>query len=310
MPKVTKKQAAQDVIDRIAVLAKEGKDHSALELAEEAETAIAACRPQDREALEKALSKVLTPLVSSGAELAISSYHDVAGVDEVVEKGVDHVKKAVAAGLEAADMARRIAELLLEARLKMPNKAGLPDVIGSSKYTKNIAHDLFTKAREGVTEEDVHRWATHQSLAKAVRNRMSDVVVDRLRSLDEKPDGFPVDALARAKAKFPKLSTTEAVYALYEEEGFSLPRKGRTELAREDARKRAELLKKAVAGELPAGSADEDEAEADLEAVERLERSFTRLAHRAEKLPAEERAKVKARINNVIVSLAAEAAKL
>ncbi|QDH92127.1 immunity repressor [Streptomyces phage Dubu] len=312
MAKQTKKQTAQDVIERVTTLRLAGDADGALALKEEALAAVKACAPKDRKALEEELENAyaLEPQEAPSTEVALTSYHEVEGVDALVDEGVKAVKDAVDAGMKAADMARTIAETLLEARLKMPNKHGLADVTALSKFTKNIAHDTFVKAREDVDEtEDVERWATHQSLAKAVRNRMSDVVVERLRSLDANPEAFPAETMEKAQAQFPDLSPTEAVYALYASVGIDLPRKGRTELAREDARRRAELVRKAAAGELPAGD-DTEEAEADLEAVERLEKSFTRLAHRAEKLPEEERGKVKARINAVIATLAAEAAKL
>jgi hypothetical protein len=311
---MTKKSDAQDLITRITTLRLEGKAESAEAMRNEAEAAVKACAPKDRKALTAELETAFTlePTTEAelSAELTLSSYHEVEGVDGLVQEAVGHVVNAVDEGLKAADMARSIAETLLEARLLMPNKHGLADIVADSKYTKNIAHDTFVKAREGVSEEDVDRWATHQSLAKAVRNRMSDVMVERLRSLDAKPENFPADTMAKARAEFPKLSPTEAVYALYEKHDIKLPRKGRTELAREDARARAALLKAAQAGELPAGDDSAADATADIEAVERLENSFVRLAHRAEKRSPEDRAKVKARINAAIASLAAEAARL
>jgi hypothetical protein len=310
---MTKKSDAQDLITRITTLRLDGDYEGAEALREEAEAAVKACAPKDRKALAAELEDAFL-MVSQAeeelvAELAISSYHEVEGVDGLVQEAVGHVLHAVDEGLKTADMARTIATTLLEARLMMSNKHGLADVTALSKYTKNIAHDTFVKAREGVTAEDVDRWTTHQSLAKAVRNRMSDVVVERLRSLDEKPENFPEETMAKARAQYPDLSPREAVYTLYASVGIDLPRKGRTELAREDARRRAALVEAAKRGELPAGD-DAEDAAADIEAVERLEASFTRLAHRAEKLPAEERGKVKARINAVIATLAAEAAKL
>ncbi|WP_330478669.1 hypothetical protein OG301_26690 [Streptomyces platensis] len=307
MPKVTKKQGAQDVIDQIPPLMADGERAKAEALAREAQERIQACRPQDRDALNEALVEALAAPVS-GAGVELASYHDVAGVDELVDQGVAQARKAVDQGMKTADMARTIAETLMEARLKMPNRHSLPDIVADTKFTKNIAHDMFVKAREGVTEEDVDRWATHQSLAKAVRNRMSDVLVARLRSLDENPDAFPADAMTKAQTKFPKLSPTEAVYALYEAAGVKVPRKGRTELAREEARRRAKELEAARQRETPPGEVSDVAAE--LAAVEKLEASMVQYAHRAEKLPKRDRAKVKARINAVISTLAAEAAKL
>lgn len=308
---MTKKSDAQDLITRITTLRLDGDYEAADALREDAEAAVKACAPKDRKALAAELKDAFL-MVSQGETptvVALTSYHEVEGVDALVDETVEAVRQAVDEGLKAADMARTIAASLLEARLKMPNKHGLADVTALSKYTKNIAHDAFVKAREGVTAEDVDRWATHESLAKAVRNRMSDVVVERLRSLDDKPESFPEATMEKARAQFPDLSPMEAVYALYASVGIDLPRKGRTELAREDARRRAALVEAAKRGELPAGD-DAEDAAADIEAVERLEASFTRLAHRAEKLPDEERGKVKARINAVIATLAAEAAKL
>ncbi|MFE4718241.1 hypothetical protein ACFRLW_17735 [Streptomyces sp. NPDC056728] len=308
MPKPTNRQTAQDIIDRIPPLMAAGAKAKAQTLAGEATDYIKACRPQDREALNAALVEALATPVPS-ADVALTSYHEVEGVDALVAEGVKSVKRAVNEGLKTADMARTIAETLLEARLKMPNKFGLPDVIADTKFTKNIAHDMFVKAREGVDQvEDLERWATHESLAKAVRNRLSDVVVARLRSLDENPDAFPAEAMAKAQERFPKLSWTEAVYALYEEVGVKLPRKGRTELAREEARRKAKELEAARAGEATAD--DVTDVAAELEAVEKLERSMVQYAHRAEKLPKADRAKVKARINATIATLAMEAAKL
>ncbi|MGW3724846.1 hypothetical protein [Streptomyces sp. NPDC000851] len=309
MPRPTKRDAAQDLVNRIRALMLAGDTDAAESLYEDAEEAIAACRPQDRKALAKSLEEAFT--VEPAALPAISSYHEVEGVDTLVNEGISKVRRAVDQGLETADMARQVAETLLQARLKMRNKHNLPDIVAQSKYTKNIAHDTFVKAREGVTEEDVHRWATHKSLAKAVRNRMSDVVVAHLRSLDEDPETCAA-LYPQAKARFPDLSPTESVYALYASVGVDLPRKGRTEVAREYARQRAQLVAKAVAGELPPGE-DEDEGEElahDMAALERVERSFVRAAKRAEKLSPEQRAALKARLNEMITNLAAQAAAL
>ncbi|MFF8473871.1 hypothetical protein [Streptomyces sp. NPDC015414] len=307
----TRKAAAQELIDRITALRTAGKVNEAEALYEDAEAAVYACAPRDRKAMTVALEVAFNVKPARSAEVAIQSYHDVQGVDAVVTKGVRQVRRAVDAGLKAADMARQVAETLLEARLKMPNQdTGLPDIVAQRKFTKNIAHDLFVEARKGVTEEDVHRWATHQSLAKAVRNRMSDVMVDFLKSLDEDPD--------RARAIFPTIdfkegqSATEAVYGAYAAKGVNLPRKGRTELAREDARRRADLVRQAVAGELPAGEAadEEEELARDLAALERVERGFLETTKRAASLAPEARASLKQRINQMIVDLSAAAAQL
>lgn len=299
----TKRDAAQELINMVQALRLAGRMDEAEDTQKEASAAVEACAPRDRKALREALERASTAEpVPAGTHVMPASYHEVEGIDALVDQGAAQARQAVDAGLKTADMARTIAETLLEARLKMRNKAGLPDIIASSKLTKNIAHDLFVQAREGVSEEDVDRWSTHQSLAKAVRNRMSDVVVDFLRGLDKDASRFPADALARCQMLYPYLSVTEAVYATYAHYGFDLPRKGRTELARELARKKAERLKELEAGD--------EELAADVQALERMERSFERMTSRAQKLSDEERATLKARINETIATLAAKAATL
>src|SRR5690606_13459450 len=116
------------------------------------------------------------------------------------------------------------------------------------------------------------------------------------------------EAMALARAAHPDKSPMEAVYALYQDHGFSIPRKGRTEIAREQARLKARRLKELEAS----GQASEDEEDlaADIQVLERMERSFDRLTSRAQKLPDDERGALKAKINEVITTLAAKAASL
>lgn len=312
----TKKQAAQDLIGRVTALRLAGQFADAEALRDEAEAAVKACAPRDRKAMKEELVTAFTtePPVQEepSTEVAIKSWHDVDGVEDDVKTGVRQVRKAVDAGLKTADMARQVAHTLLDARLKMRNVAGLPDLVAERKFTKDIARDLFREARKGVTEEDVHRWDTHQSLAKAVRNRMSDALVEFLRGLEDDPE--------RAQELFPMLefpddvSATEVVYEAYAEAGTHLPRKGRTELAREDARRKRELVAKAIAGELPSGAGEdlneEEELARDIAALERVEKNFLDTTQRAEKLTDEARGALKARINQMIVNLSAAAAKL
>lgn len=305
MPTPTNKQAAQDLIHRVADLLREGATKQAQYEARRATAAIQTCRPQDREALNEALAEALVTHGPS-AGVTLRPYSEVAGVPALVDKGVDMYRQAVNDDVRPADAAWSIAELQIDARLLMLNKHGLADVIADSKHTKDITRDMVARSREGVDA------AKHKSLARSVRNRLTDVVVSRLRALDDNPGSFPAATMERARGAFPALSPTEAVYALYDSVGVSLPRVGRTELARDDARRRADLVRQATAGEVEDSDEDADvhDVASDLEAVERLEASLIRYAQRAEGLPDADRARVKARLNAVIASLAVEAAKL
>ncbi|MFD3573836.1 hypothetical protein [Streptomyces sp. NPDC058644] len=219
----------------MASLIKQGAAKQAQHEARRATAVIQGCRPQDREALHTALAEALVAPASSTA-VTLKPYTEVEGVPTLVRKAATLLRRADEQRTRPADAAGPVAELIVEARLKMLNKCGLPDITADSKFTKDIARELYA--------------AVPNSLVRAVRNRMTDVVVARLRSLDEHPQNFPAGALEKARAAFPDLSATEAVYALYEECGIPLPRKGRTELAREDARARAALVEKAKAAGL------------------------------------------------------------
>lgn len=216
-------------------------------------------------------------------------------VEELQQVAVQRIREGVDQGLKLGDYARQVAEILLNTRLHMRNRAGLPDLLGSSKLTKNLAHDMYASAAADVAEDDVDRIDAHRSVAKAVRNRMPDVLVKYLRALDTS-EGEVSTYFPRARAAYPHLSPTESVYALYESEGFSLPRRGRTEAQNELNRQRARAA-------LDPG----DDAVA---ALSRVAASVSTVVARAAKMSKRDRAELRTQLETTIAKLATEVAKL
>jgi hypothetical protein len=186
------------------------------------------------------------PAANVPATLETVDYHAIPGMDNLIKAGADKVKEGVSLGLKMTDVAADVARVQLEMRQHMRNKAGLPDLLAESKYTKNAAKEIYDTAAKGLAADDVLAKSAHASLKKGAQNRMSDVIVDFLRTLDEQPE-FAREFFPAAIEKHADKTPTEAVYAFYEEHGTTLPRKGRTELAREAAREKAKELEAAKA---------------------------------------------------------------
>jgi hypothetical protein len=192
------------------------------------------------------------PAANVPATLETVDYHAIPGMDDLIKAGANKVKEGVSLGLKMTDVATEVARVQLEMRQHMRNKAGLPDLLAESKYTKNAAKEIYDTAAKGLEADDVLAKSAHASLKKGAQNRMSDVLVEFLRTLDEQPE-FAREFFPAAIEKHADKKPTEAVYAFYEENGTTLPRKGRTELAREAAREKAK--------ELEAAKADKDNGE-------------------------------------------------
>ncbi|MFF3557312.1 hypothetical protein ACFYXL_28345 [Streptomyces tsukubensis] len=169
-----------------------------------------------------------------------------ADVAALITEASAHVSAAVNLGVEAQKIAVKVSELQLTMRKKTPNKYGIPDLIAFQKYTRNTAALVYAEVAEQITDDDVEKEGILKSLKRSVRNKNSDVLVGYLKGLDADTDAglqelqtyYPDAATAYLEAKKSETeenpaSLTEAVYALYESKGISLPRKGRTEIERE-----------------------------------------------------------------------------
>ncbi|MET9425637.1 hypothetical protein ABZY06_33870 [Streptomyces sp. NPDC006540] len=163
---------------------------------------------------------------------------DIAGKDEIIAAGITKIHEAVELGRKMGDKAMDLARIQLGARLRAERK-GLPDLEGQSGPVKALMAEMYTKARNGVPLTDVTTLEAHESLKKAVSNRMQDVTVEFLRSLDADKlrEHFPLLTIPT------NIESPEAfIRAEYKEVGITLPEMTRAERAKLDrAKDKAEL---------------------------------------------------------------------
>ncbi|QAY26947.1 hypothetical protein SEA_SHAWTY_22 [Streptomyces phage Shawty] len=210
-----------------------------------------------RSTISDAKKDRLTELTPEGdapaAEVAVRRAADVAedfnaiqGVPELIKDGVKLFSEGVSLGLKLGNVGEKVAHTMLAMRQKITNPdTGLPDLMADRKTTKNAAAEVYAQAKKAVADDDVDRHAALNSLQRATQNKMSDVLVDWVRSFDG-PDREESLAVGRelfgadfAKDVADDAPLSEAVYALYADKGVELPRYGRTELARYDRRVKA-----------------------------------------------------------------------
>jgi hypothetical protein len=136
------------------------------------------------------------PKVVKAAEVKLSTedYHSVKGVPELVTKGAQLFADGTRMHVKLGNVATEIARVLLEIRVSMTDKAGVPDIKASSQGAKTASSDIITQAGElfraggdeNLTREDGEKIL--KKLQKSVQNAMPTVRAEYLRELDSKPE--------------------------------------------------------------------------------------------------------------------------
>jgi hypothetical protein len=245
--------------ERIGSLRAEGNTDAAEELSTETDALITSlsgkgsikAKKERRDAL-RAANAVEPP---KSAEIVVpADYKDIPDVLSLVEQGREKIREGIAIGLKMADTARVVGEIQLAQRLKIIDpKTGLPDLHADTKTAKDASKATYEPVLAEFGDDETDKIAAYNSLVKGVQNRRSDVLVKFLRDLDsvQTPDEirsvFPTISVADSKGA--DESYTEAVYALYESKGITLPRKGRAEIMADErrAKKALEAARKAQA---------------------------------------------------------------
>ncbi|MFD7257810.1 hypothetical protein [Streptomyces sp. NPDC059874] len=267
-----------DVIDRIKVMAHQGPStaNAITELTEEADALIRQL-PADKRVSLRADVKAAGELPSGDTAPAPVSgtvvvreaedFNEIEGVPDLVAEAKEKFTAGIALGVKTAGVAEEVASVIINMRSKITNPdTGLPDLLSDRKTTKNAAAEIYNAVRKGVDDDDMRAVAAYDSVARSVRNKMTDVFVDWVRAMDtpESYDAFkelfPAAAemveksaeTATAMANDPDvaeedvptpLSPSEALHKLYASKGVKLPERGRTEIERE--RKQIAALNKA-----------------------------------------------------------------
>jgi hypothetical protein len=200
------------------------------------------------------------PHSRSGANPApdvADDFYQYDGVKKLVTDGVKLFNEGLDLGLKLGNVGEKLAHTILDVRTRIPNPDAdnLPDLMADRKTTKNAASEIYDTVKKSIADDDVDRLTAHASMVRASQNKMSDVVVEWLESFDG-PDRdesrrimgelFPgaVAILDDAEAAKEggnevdpeRLKPSNAIRALYAQHEITLPRYGRTELARYDRR--------------------------------------------------------------------------
>ncbi|MFE2245239.1 hypothetical protein [Streptomyces lavendulae] len=307
----------------------------------------------------------------SGTVVSAEDHNKIDGVPKLIKDAEKSLKAGIQHGVKAGSTAEDVARIIVNIRSKIVNPAnGLPDLTAIGKTPKNAAGEVYSNIKKTISEDDSLQVTAFNSVQKAASNKMSDVLVDWIRAMDTPEsaevfnDLFPEAAQAIAKRAQviadmeadeneyaegdipPVLTPSEALYDLYAEKGVTLPRKGRTELERENktlkaitaAQVRLEAVKETLETDAANddAQAEKDKLEARVEeltaklpadvvvkpvplktagekAVDKFEKAkalVTAGTKNASKLDAAEKAALKAKIDALVTILAGESAKL
>jgi hypothetical protein len=172
------------------------------------------------------------------------------GVPELVESGTARVVSGVKAHMRSNELAKEVAAVLFDIRLRIPNRHGVPDFKAHSQDAKEAAHTLYDAAGQQL-KGDVNNVAEAvDALGRAVRRQMSDLTADYVNSLDQNPAEYEARFLD-VKQTYPKLSPTEAVRKHYKSLGIDLPIIGDIEKARLKRQRERELARYREDGKEP-----------------------------------------------------------
>ncbi|MCW7984083.1 hypothetical protein XF35_01740 [Streptomyces platensis subsp. clarensis] len=165
--------------------------------------------------------------VPAGEIEPTADYAAVPEVSDLVSQGTQALVDGVNLHLKASVTAREVAKVILAMRVRLPNSAGDPDLLSEAFMTRAAAHDMYTATGKQLSGDAYDVEIAVGKLKRSVQNAMSDVRSEYLRSLDtDKEEAKRFKAIIKAAGKGVKPS--EAVAAHY-----SLPLKGKNELARE-----------------------------------------------------------------------------
>lgn len=221
-------------------------------------------------------------------EVVPASWESYEGVPELVTEGAGLLADGVRLQLRKSEVARKVAEVTLKAWLRIPNKAGNPDIMSDSDEAKNAARALYAKAGEGF-EHTFENEEALRSLIRSVQYHRSNVRAAFLRSLDENPE---------ARAPFAKLlegKPKDTPASEYVADAYGAPLIG-------DGEKKALKWADDKKGDEPSRPVP---AEAILSGIKSAQSTVARIVRRASALPADsdERLVVRARLDETIKAL-------
>ncbi|MDH6123851.1 MULTISPECIES: hypothetical protein [unclassified Kitasatospora] len=254
------------LIERITAVAIAGEDTTPLK--EEAEALIKQLPTKDRTKLRAQVRKAAEskPAPEPSTEVAVTvpaSYHDVEGLDELVQMGAAKVREGISSLAKGSEVAKEIGNVLLDMRRRIVNpKTELPDLRADTDMAKKASSDMFQTVEAAMKEAGNFNQEVMDSYKKSIRTQTAHIVVHYVAALDQNPDEAQ-HFFAKALERNPDMSPTEAV-----RKECKISDKSEIDKARERAQAKSALAaaKKALeAGE--EAEMDEDEARAIVDAA-------------------------------------------
>ena len=220
-------------IERAKSLATAGNVEGLKELSEETETLISsltgtgsvAIRKEKRNAFSAASKVVEQKPAEVTVPQEVQDPYSIEGVRELVDLGAEKFAEGVRLHIRMKDIAVDVAKVILEQRLRIPGKNGLPDLKATSHAAKQVSRDMYAKAGElfkagGNADEEEVKDAISK-LIKGVQNHMRSVINDYLLTLDENPEEAQRWELVAKSEQSKGQPLSEAVAATY---GWELPK--------------------------------------------------------------------------------------
>lgn len=251
-------------IERAASLAEAENGEGLAELRKETEALIStlggtgstAVKKEKRDAFAAAaLAQPKPPAKAPQAKEGVvvaKTWDQYEGVAELVDMAAERMTEGINAHLKISVLARDIAGVTFDMWLRLPNKAGLPDLRGDSDAAKKASGAMYLKAGAGM-ERTYENEAALKSLERGVQRHRTDVRAEFLRSLDEDTEEAAErralfgDALKKKPKSVPYSKYVAAT--LY---GSETMLKGEGEKSRERWRQKEQGIEPAKPAELPA----------------------------------------------------------
>ncbi|MFE1763094.1 hypothetical protein ACFW81_02560 [Streptomyces angustmyceticus] len=105
------------------------------------------------------------------------------GTVELVGMGAEKVAEGITAHVKVSNLAKEIAAISYDVWLRIPNKAGVPDLVGDSDAAKKGARAIYDKALP-LFEDNYDNAQALKKLIRSAQDFRSDVRAEWLRSLD------------------------------------------------------------------------------------------------------------------------------
>jgi hypothetical protein len=232
-------------------------------------------------------------------------------LDRLILNGARTLAQAAVA---RADSSYKIAETLFEMREHIEDKDGDLDILGNTNDAKKRSAAMYALVVK-LIEENAHGdqqkalLAEVKSTKRSVQTAMRTVRVLRIRELDHNPERAA--RYGKALEAFPHLAPSEAVHAWYAKQGKELPRQTPAELEadRRSVNKEEKNHKEAPEAAPADDATDEPQGEEitqhvkDLSALKTMQAKALTILKRAAESDAEDRARVKAQAETMLLAL-------